>query len=272
MFRTHLGRPLDIGHTSNKLIIALTAAMAVGGVGVWLAADVDSAWLAPVHTFLIWALVRELDPDRHWTALAAGLIAGVWVLVGLEVAGALAIVGLLLAARVVLNPVGLSLLTTDVLAMVAVATAISFTPVGWVAGSGIAVALYIDTRLSDFPRRVGYYGAVAAALGAAAIATITDALPETIPSINPVIVVVTGLLALIIVVRDPLPVLSNVDHNDQKRMSSERLHGSRVLAVVLVFASTLLAGPAAGGLVPTIIAFVLVLASEELKRVRRPTL
>ena len=85
-------------------------------------------------------------------------------------------------------------------------------------------------------------------------------------------VVSVGLLALAIVIRDPPPVLSPVDHTDSKRMSTERLHASRTLTVVLVFASALLMGDQARGLIPVVIAIALVLVSEEVKRIRMPTL
>ncbi len=243
----------------------------VGGA-LWLSGAAPNAWLAPVHAFIFWALVRELDPDRHVTALIAAAIAAVWVLLGFDMVGALALGGLLLAGRIVLNPVGLNLLNTDLIAMVIAATVISFTAAGWVAGAGIAVAIYIDARMSLEPRVASLIAAAAAALGATAMATITDALPDDLSSIEPLIVVTVGVMALVIVVRDPLPVLSTVDYTDRERMSTERLHATRVLGVVLVFVSALLMGRDATGLVAVIITFGLVLVSEEVKRLRMPTL
>ena len=253
-------------------MIGLTALFAVVGVALWLSGDAASGWLAPVHTFIVWALIRELDPDRQLTALLAAAFAGVWVLLGYEPAGALALGGLLLAGRIVLNPVGLSLLNTDLIAMTVAATVVSFTAAGWVAGSGIALALYIDARMSEKPRPASLFASAGAAVGATAMATVTNALPDNLSVVEPLVVVSIGLLALAIVVRDPLPVLSNVDHTDTKRMSTERLHASRTLTVVLVFVSALLMGSEARGLIPVVIAIALVLVSEEVKRLRMPTL
>ena len=59
---------------------------------------------------------------------------------------------------------------------------------------------------------------------------------------------------------------------EEKLMETGRLHATRVLLVVLVFIAAVLAGDAATALVPIVITFALVLASEELKRIRRPTL
>jgi hypothetical protein len=272
MFRSHIGRPIDLSLRSNQLIAALTLLVAVAGVVLWWSGESSDAWLAPIHTFIFWALVRELDPDRHWTALLAAALAGVWVLLGYEMVGAFALGGLLLAGRLVLNPVGLRPLNTDLAAMAIAATVVSFTPAGWVAGSGIAVALYIDARFAGETRRAPLFAAVGAALGASVLATVTDALPQNIPAVNPLIVSVLGLMALVIVIRDPLPVLSTVDHSTEKLMDTGRLHATRVLVVVLVFIASVLAGESATALIPIVITIALVLISEEVKRVRHPTL
>lgn len=271
MFRTHIGRPIDLSNTFNRLIVALTAAMAVAGLALWLTGDAPDAWLAPVHTFLIWALVRELDPDRQWTALLAGAVGGAWVLMGLEIVGALALAGLLMAGRLVLNPVGLRPLGTDLGAMAVLATVISFTAVGWLAGFGVALAIYIDAHMAAEERSGPVLAAIAAAVGSSAVATAAGALPERLPSIRPLIVVLVGVLALIIVARDPLPLKSTVDHSDRKLMSVSRLHAARVLIAILVFVAALLAGQDVGGLAPVIFTIALVLAVEEVERIRRPT-
>lgn len=272
MFRTHIGRPVDLRLGSNRLMVGLTVVMAIAGAVLWLTEGPSNSWVAPAHTFVFWALVRELDPDRHWTALVAGAVAGTWLLLGLDTTNLFAIGGLLLAGRLVLNPVGLRPLVSDLVAMALAATVVSFSPAGWVAGSGIAVAIYVDARFAGETHRAPMLAAMAAALGASVVATLTDALPQSIPNIDPLIVSALGLMALIIVVRDPLPVLSPVDHNEEKLMETGRLHATRVLLVVLVFIAAVLAGDAATALVPVVITFALVLASEELKRIRRPTL
>lgn len=272
MFRSHIGRPIDLSLRSNQLIAALTLLVAVAGAALWWGGESPDAWLAPIHTFIFWALVRELDPDRHWTALLAAVAAGAWVLLGYDIVSAFALGGLLMAGRLVLNPVGLRPLNTDLAAMAVAATVIAFTPAGWVAGSGIAVALYIDARFARETRRAPLFAAIGAALGASVVATLTDALPQNIPAVNPLLVSVLGLMALIVVVRDPLPVLSTVDHSAEKMMDTGRLHATRVLIVILVFVASVLAGGGATALIPIVITIALVLISEEVKRLRHPTL
>ena len=272
MIRSHIGRPVDLSLRSNQMIAALTLIVAVAGIALWWSGESPDAWLAPIHTFIFWALVRELDPDRHWTALLAGAIAGLWILLGHDIVSAFALAGLLMAGRLVLNPVGLRPLNTDLIAMVIVATVVAFTPAGWLAGSGIAVALYLDARFAEEARQAPLFAAIGAALGASVMATVTDALPQSIPEVNPLIVSLLGLMGLIIVIRDPLPVLSTVDHSDEKLMDTGRLHATRVLIVVLVFIAAVLAGDAATDLIPVIVTIALVLISEEVKRLRHPTL
>lgn len=272
MFRTHLGRSIDPSSTSNRLIIGLTAVAALAGGALWLAGEAPQAWLAPVHTFLTWALVRELDPDRPWTALLAAALAGGWVLAGFAVVGALPLVGFLMAGRLVLNPVGLRPLNTDLAAMAVVATAISFTAIGWVAGSGVALGIYIDSRLADEPERSALVAALAAAVGSTAVATAADALPATVPSFGALVIVLIGVIGLIVVIRDPLTPETTVDSGRHQLMSPQRLHSARVLTAVLLFVSALLAGQSANGLGPLIIAVALTLVAEELERIRRPTM
>lgn len=270
--RSHLGRPLDFSYTSNRVIAVVTALAAVAAGILWISGeDVGLLW-APVHVFLMWALVRELDPDRHVTAVVAAVVAGAWVLLGVQIVGVLTIAGLMVAVRLVLNPVGLRPLNTDLAGVAVLATVISFTAAGWVAGFGVAIAIYIDARMAGETRRAPMIAAVAAAIGSSAVATAADALPDRLPDVQPVIVVLVGLMVLLIVVRDPLLLISTVDSNSTRPMETDRLHAARVLAGFLVFVAALLLGQEVATLGPLIIALALTLASDELERIRTPSL
>lgn len=266
--RSHLGRPLDFSFASNRLITIVAALVAVAAAVLWLlGGDLGLLW-APVHAFLIWALVRELDPDRHVTALVAAAVAGTWGLLGVEVVGALAVAGFLMAARLVLNPVGLRPLSTDLAGMAILATVISFTAAGWVAGFGIAVAIYIDARIAQDASRGPLIAAIVAAVGSSAVATAADALPNRLPDVQPVIAVVVGLMVLLIVIRDPLLPISTVDSDPTQPMEHGRLHAARVLTGVLLFIAAILVGEDVAGLGPLIVALALALASDEVERIR----
>jgi hypothetical protein len=74
---------------------------------------------------------------------------------------------------------------------------------------------------------------------------------------------------LALVVREPAEPISQVDARHKSFMSQDRLHASRSLLGVLVFAISLLTGDNAEGLVPTLAALLLVVISNEVELVRR---
>ncbi|MGH8945174.1 MAG: hypothetical protein ACRDVL_03395, partial [Acidimicrobiia bacterium] len=147
-FRSHVTRPINLSFWSNRLIVGLTALAAVAAAAVMLTSGIADVWAAPAHVFLTWALLREIDPDNDWTAVFAALFAGIWVLAGQEVVSVMALLALMVAARLVLNSTGRRPLVTDLIGLAALASAAAYTPAGWIAGFGIALAIYIDHRLA----------------------------------------------------------------------------------------------------------------------------
>ena len=101
---TGIGRPLDAGYRSNRLILLISALAFVGWTvaALWL----DALWLEAagngfrfaVSLFLAWAVCREIDPDHVWSAFAVlplivaavhlhswpDILAVVWLLMGLR--------------------------------------------------------------------------------------------------------------------------------------------------------------------------------------------
>jgi hypothetical protein len=250
-------------------MIGLIAVTAIAALSIIITSGTTDVWVAPVHTFLIWAFVREVDPDHDWTALTAAFIAGLWVIIGMEVMNALALLGVMVAARMVLNSTGRRPLATDLVGLVVVASGIAFTPEGWIAGFALAVAIYIDNWLAEMAPRGGVAAAAAAALGASAVATLTDAVPETIPDVRPLFTIVVGVVALWAIMRDPVDPLSVTDSRDRRLLEPHRLHAARSLVGVALFLAALLMGPAADGLVPAFVGFALALASGERDRLVR---
>ena len=84
-----------------------------------------------------------------------------------------------------------------------VATVVSFTPLGWVMGFGLAVAIYVDDRMAEEPNRAALLAAPAAAVGSSVVASLSGAF-RTMPTVDPVVVAALGVLALIAVLREPL--------------------------------------------------------------------
>ena len=195
-FRSHVVRGFDVSSLSNRLMFGLIAITGVAGVTVWISGgDIAVLW-APVQTFLVWALVRELDPDHDSTALLAGLVAGLWILAGFDVGGTLPAIGLLMAARVVMNTTGRRPLVWDLAALGVFAAVISFTAAGWVAGFGLAIAIYIDNRMAQKHTTAGALTAALAALGASAIASLSQVFPQQMPDISQLLVLMIGVFAI----------------------------------------------------------------------------
>lgn len=262
-------RGFDVSSLSNRLMFGVIAATGLAGIVVWMNGGEMAVLWAPVHAFLVWALTRELDPDHDSTALVAGVAAGLWVLVGFDVGGALPAIGLLLAARVVVNTTGRRPLVWDLAALGVLAAVISFTATGWVAGFGLALAIYIDDRMAQEHTTAGALTAALAALGASAIATLSQVFPQQMPDISQLLVVIIGALALMAVVREPEPPTTLVDSRIKTPISQDRLHAGRGLIGVLVFGAAFLAGPEAAAMGPTVMALTLVLISNEIERIRR---
>ncbi len=267
-FRSHLGRSLDFSLAANRLIVGLTlVATVAAGVVVWTGGEAK-VWLAPVYTFALWAFIRELDPDHHSTAIAGAFAAGTWVLAGLDPAGMVTVVGLALAARLVSNSTGRRPLPADLAAVVLVAALISFTAIGWIAGFLIAVAIYVDDRMAEEQRTMSVVAAAAAAVTASGVATFASVFPEQLPDIRAPLVLAIGSLALMAFVREPEAPTSLVDSRRKTPLSASRLHAARGLVGLGLFGAAVLAAQAAESLAPAFVAVALVLASNELERIR----
>lgn len=268
--RSHIGRPLDPGLRSNQILIAIVLLTGAISVALWLNGEpAGIIFFAPAQAFVIWALAREIDTDHDWTALVAAAAAGAWVLAGRPYLSVLAVGVLMLAARLVTESTGRRPLVIDLVA-VALGAFVGFTVAGWVAGFGLAIALYLDDRFAPEGRRLQIGVSALTAIGTTIVATVTGAFPETLPELNPYIAVSAGILALLLVARDPADPITQVDARHKAFISKQRLHVSRSLTGVLVFGMSLLVGDEAEGLVPLLVALLLVVVSNEVERRRRP--
>lgn len=270
-FRTHIGRDIDVRTPSNLTILILMLLSAGGALVLWLNGEPASLFLAPVLVFVVWALMREIDPDHDSTAIVAAMVAGGWVLAGLPVLSALAVAAIMLAARLVTESTGRRPLPTDLI-IPAAGIAISFTLEGWVAGFGLAVAIYLDDRLAPDSRGIQVAAASVTAIGSTLVASAADVFPRAVPDVVPYVVIPIGLIALLLVVRDPAAPISQVDARHGAFMRKDRLHASRSLVGILVFATSLLVGQTAEEIVPLGIALLLAVVSNEVEGLRRPDL
>lgn len=268
-FRSHLGRDIDIRSLSNVLMIAV--ALLAGAVAVVLWLDDGPAgpiFFAPAYAVVTWALMREVDPDHNWAALVASVLAAGWILAGGSQVSVLALGVLILAGRLVTESTGRRPLVTDLIALLLAALA-AFTVEGWIAAFGLAIALYLDDRFTELSHPVQIWVSAGIAAGATLVATLTDAFPDTPPAVRPIIVIAAGVLALVLVLRDPVEPITQVDARHKSFLSQDRLHASRSLVAILVFAMSLLTGAIAEGLIPTMAGLLIIIVSNEIELVRR---
>lgn len=266
---------MDVRSPSNVILGVLTLITAGIAVFLWLNDGFEESaeiLLAPVHTFVIWALVREIDPDHNWAALAAATLTAVWVLTGGTVASALAIAGLMLGARIVTSTTGRRPLPVDLAFVSVFGIAIGFSVEGWVAGFGIALAIYRDDRFAGESRPMAVGASAATAIGTTIVATLANAFPERLPDIDQGMAIAAGLAALALIAREPAAPISQVDARHAAFIYKPRLYVSRAIVAILAFLMTLLTGADALGMIVVVAAMVLVFVSNEIELLRRPDL
>jgi hypothetical protein len=269
-FRSHVLRPIDPTDPWNRAILILTAV--AGATGVYLTVAHDREPLLAIgaagSSFLAWALARELDPDHQVPAIALAILAGVWALLGYEVV-LLPFVGLLMAARIVVGTTGRRPLWADLAGLAVLAAAISFTPLGWVVGFGLAVAIYVDDRMTGEPTRAALFATLGAAVGSTVVASLSNVFPRSLPIVRPLLVAGLGVMALITVIREPLDPVSFVDSRTKSFLRKERLQAGRTLCAVVLFIGALVSGESAPDVLPMALVIAFSLASSELERTRR---
>ncbi len=263
-------RPLDPASPWNRAAVVIS--FVAGVIGAVLTLGYEREIMLAVEaggtSFLSWALVRELDPDHQGSAIAAAIAGGAWVLVGEPIA-LVPLIGLLLISRLLVETTGRRPLPIDLAAMAVVATAVSATPLGWVMGFGLAVAIYVDDRMAEEHNRQALLAALAAAVGSSAVVSLTRALPEALPTIRPLLSALIGLLALYAVVREPVDPVSFVDSRSKRFLRRDRLHAARAVAGVLLFIGVFVSGAASSAVIPMALALAIALASTELERYQR---
>lgn len=268
-FRSHVARPFDFRLWSNRILFILVGVFGVAAIITWANGAPAPVLWAPAHVFVAWAMMREIDPDSVVSAPLIAVATGTWVLLDNPAPNLLAAGGIVLAARVTLNSTGRRPLISDLVALGLIATVISSTRVGWVAGVGLAVAIYVDGRLAEGPNPASVATAGLAALGASIVATAAGAFAADPLGLRPVVVVAVGVVAIVTILRSPPEPVSLVDSRIKWRLDLGRLHASRSLVAVLVFVSTLLYGEEAPSAIPLAGMLLIALVSAEVERARR---
>lgn len=260
---------MDPRHLPNLLIGAIV--IIIGGIAVvlWLNGAPGSIVLSPVVAFLIWGVLREIDPDHEWSALLGAVLAGTWGLTGRPLASVLALAGLMLTARLITHTTGRRPLPIDLGFVTVLGIAMGFSVEGWAAGFGIALAIYLDERFRGTVRLMAVGASAVTAVGTTVVATVAGAFPDRAPDVVEYMAVVAGLAALLLLAREPATPLSQVDARHAAFIDRARLHVSRSMIGVLVFLMTILTGADAVGLITVIGALVIAVISNEVELIRR---
>lgn len=260
---------MDFRHRSNVVLAMIVVLAAVAAVVMWFSGASANVLLAPVYVFLIWALLREIDPDHQLSALAGGLLSGAWVLPGMPLPTIWAMGGLIVGARIATSTTGRRLLPIDLGVVTVFGIAIGFTVEGWAAGFGIALALYLDDRFRGENRLPAVAASAITAIGTTVVATAAGAFPDTVPDVIQYLAIVAGVAALVLLVREPAVPTSRVDARHAAFIDTARLHASRSAIGVLVFLMTVLTGADSEGLVLVIAALWLAVLANEIEVIRR---
>ena len=158
-------------------------------------------------------------------------------------------------------------LGTDLAGLAVVATVVSFTPLGWVMGFGLAVAIYVDDRMADEPHRAACSHLQPPQWDPRSWPA--SAVPSArCPSVDPVVVGALGVLALIAVLREPLEPVSFVDSRTKKFIRRDRLQAGRVARHPRLL-RRVVSGANAPAVVPMTLVVATALASSEMERLQR---
>ncbi len=168
--RSHL---LIVGSAGLAFAVVLAARL---NDGHNLVESVGVAVNAGVMLFLSWAVAREIDPDNPGSAFAAAAVGALILLGGTAPAGAL--VGVLLALRIVIRTTGKHPSPLDLVVVPLLSAVFAFTPRGWIGGLAMAAALVWDTLLPEPGSLRNRGSALVALVAAVAVTTVQGTLGE----------------------------------------------------------------------------------------------
>jgi hypothetical protein len=243
---TGIGRPIDPRYPSNVFVVVATV---VGGAIAFFPALGDGfgeAFVAGARagggTFLGWAIARELDPDRPWSAGVAAVLGFVASFIGdpmLAVAGVA-----LLGSRIAVRSTGLHPLPVDLLVVLGAAAYAATRTGGLPAAVILGLFLVGDHRLPGGSRRrvaIAGFGVLGASVVTAAVAGTLVPDPTTVAGWEWLLLGV-AVLGSALVLRPPI-VTSGCDRAGRP-LHARRLRAARIVALGVVAGSAIWAGGA----------------------------
>jgi hypothetical protein len=269
-FRSHLARSFGFRYPTHRLILGVGAIVGVVALVGWLNdTKTVGVLLAPVYVGVVWALMREIDPDNDWTAIVAGAFAGWWVLQQHPVVSALAVGAMAVSARIMSETTGRRPLLSDLIVVAILGIGVGYTVAGWVAGLGVAAAMVVDHRRAERRLRIQPWIALATAVGASANAWITG-VELTAGAVSAKAASAAAVAAFILIIRRPVPPTSLVDARRKTPILQNRLHASRAVTAIVVYGMAVtLNSLDAVDLTPLLVALALVVISNEVEGITR---
>jgi hypothetical protein len=154
---TSINRPLDPNYPTNRLIILIgVVVLIISSLFHFSANNTASTSIiygtkAGISIFLVWAISREVDPDREIAAFVPVILSLIPVMIyGMQ--PLLALYWLLLVLRIVNRSTGSKAGILDILTALLIGLYISYEVI-WIVGILTAAAFFIDSRISA-PERV----------------------------------------------------------------------------------------------------------------------
>lgn len=224
--------------------MGLTLAGAIGGlVYPGDRTPARAVFETALTVFLVWALARELDPDRPATASIAAVLGGaaaLWTgdtsIVGLT--------GVMLASRILVRTTGAAPLLTDVLWVGVFVGALARDAYAWAAGLAAAAALALDTSLPHPApgRRLWLAGAIG--LSVTLTAVLSGAMPDSWQPPSAAVLAVAVIATVAVLTARSLPLVSTDDR--RRPLDPARLRSGRLLVASALMLATLAGGTALG--------------------------
>ncbi|MFS2318025.1 hypothetical protein RMQ97_08815 [Maricaulis sp. D1M11] len=245
-----IARPLEPQYPTNLAMLILLPIIAVvfGGLSValngsgLLDAALDGVWMM-LAGFVVWAMGREIDPDRNATAFIALPVFLIAASLGQDHA-LLTAAATLMAMRVVNRCVGNPLRAGDRFLVTALAAGSVFVDGMWAMGLVVAIALALDTLFDRKQTLNLVFAMISLSFSAWHLIEVEGDFAaltlDRVMALDTTQMAVTGaLLALGLVFVLILPALKSVGDATGQPLSRPRVRGGGVILLLAAAASTL---------------------------------
>jgi hypothetical protein len=153
---TTIGRPLNFAYFTNKLIISIAFLTSIIFTIItffnYFRGETNNISLitgirAGLLVFLLWAISRELDPDKEWGAFVTVSLALAFIII-FEIPNILPFVWFLLILRIINHSSGMPAGIMDSFLGIAVGLILAY-HISWIYGILTAFGFIFDSRLND---------------------------------------------------------------------------------------------------------------------------